>query len=393
MYARLPSLSQRPAPTTIWPKQPKRSGKRQKSDLGSIICERINKGAALGDLVVPRERKDSKLEQECEKRIKLISAKLDERNVRAGIRLAASDNSVAPFDNNIYEKLQSKHPPRAPNHAQQNVEDSLITFEPIVAKAINSFPSGSSGRPSLLVPQLYKDLIAKSNGSVGNEFLQKLTSVLNIVLEGKVPVGLRPFFFGAKLIGLRKKDGGIRPIAVGNTLRRICSKCVSSFATDQRRIDFHGTQFGCGTSGAEIAEHVFRNLIENEQNPENVILKMDFKNAFNSLKHDKILDTVFENDARFTIIRTLHIANPHIFSSERKLFNRKRAVSKGTPKAQLSSPTLFKTSLTKWFHNIMFGTSTTETFRMTIGRFLRTSNDLSLAPTSMGYHSRKLNVT
>ena len=76
--------------------------------------------------------------------------------------------------------------------------------------------------------------------------------------------------------------------------RRICSKCRSSFATDQRRIDFHGTQFGCGTSrGAGIAAHVFRNIIENEQDPENVILKMDFKNAFNSLKRDKILDTVF----------------------------------------------------------------------------------------------------
>ena len=39
-------------------KQPKRSGTREKSDLGSIIGERINKGAALGDLAVPREMKD-----------------------------------------------------------------------------------------------------------------------------------------------------------------------------------------------------------------------------------------------------------------------------------------------------------------------------------------------
>ena len=214
-------------------KQSKRSGKRQKSDLGSIICERINKGPALGDLVVSRDLKDSKLEQDCEKSIKLISAKLDEGNVRAGIRLPASNDTVAPFDNNTYEKLQSKHPPRAANYAQQVVEDSLIVFEPTVAKAINCFLSGSSGGPSLLVLQLYKDLIAKSNGPIGNEFLQKLTSVLNIVFEGKIPVALRPFFFGAKLIGLQKKDGGVRPIAVGNTLRRICSKCVSSFATDQ----------------------------------------------------------------------------------------------------------------------------------------------------------------
>ena len=40
-------------------KQPKRSGKQQISDLGSIICERINKSAAFGDLVVPREMPDS----------------------------------------------------------------------------------------------------------------------------------------------------------------------------------------------------------------------------------------------------------------------------------------------------------------------------------------------
>ena len=177
--------------------------------------------------------KVSKPEQDDEKKIKLISAKLDKGNVRGGIRLAASDDTVAPSDNETYEKLQTKHPPRVANHARQDVDEGLITFEPTVGKAISSFPSGSSGGPSLLVPQLYKDLIAKSNGPIGNEFLQKLTSVINIVLEGKIPVALRHLFFGAKLIGLRKNDGGIRPIAVGNTLRRICSKCVSSFATDQ----------------------------------------------------------------------------------------------------------------------------------------------------------------
>ena len=192
-------------------------------------------------------------------------------------------------------------------------------FEHTVAKAINSFPSGSSGGPSQLLPQLYKDLIAKSNGPIGNEFLQKQTSVLNIVLKGKIPVGLRLFSFGAKLIRLRKKDGGVRPIAVGNTLRRKCSQCVSSFATDQRRIDFHGTQFGCGTSrGAEIEAHVFRNLIENEKNPENVILKMDFKNAFNSLKRDKMLDTVFRKRRQiYNYTHSAYSETSHLFFGDK----------------------------------------------------------------------------
>ena len=32
---------------------------------------------------------------------------------------------------------------------------------------------------------------------------------------------VRPFFFGASVIALNKKDGGVRPIAVGCTLRRL----------------------------------------------------------------------------------------------------------------------------------------------------------------------------
>ena len=215
-------------------------------------------------------------------------------------------------------------------------------FELTVAKAIISFPFGSSGGPRLLVPSCTKDLIAKSNGPIGNEFLQKLTSVLNIVLEGKIPVGLRPFFFGAKLIGLRKKDGGVRPIAVGNTLRRICSKCVSCFATDQRRIDFHGAQFDCGTSrGAEIAAHVFRNLIENKKNPENVILKMDFKNASNSLKRDKMLDIVLRKRRQiYNYTHSAYSETSHLFFGDTVIQSQE-----GCQQGELECPALFSDTI------------------------------------------------
>ena len=94
---------------------------------------------------------------------------------------------------------------------------------------------------------------------------------------------------------------------------------MSSFATDQQQIDFHGTQFGCRTSrGAEIALHVFRNLIENEQNPENFILMMDFKNAFNSLKRDKMLDTVLRKRRKFhSYTHTAYCETSHIFFVEK----------------------------------------------------------------------------
>jgi len=46
---------------------------------------------------------------------------------------------------------------------------------------------------------------------------------------------LPPFFFGGRLIALEKKSGGIRPIAVGMTLRRLVSKCGSAFGVERMR--------------------------------------------------------------------------------------------------------------------------------------------------------------
>ena len=48
-----------------------------------------------------------------EQRIKLISIKLGEGNVKGGIRLAASHDKIAPFLTDNYQKLVSKHPQRA----------------------------------------------------------------------------------------------------------------------------------------------------------------------------------------------------------------------------------------------------------------------------------------
>ena len=87
-----------------------------------------------------------------------------------------------------------------------------------------SFPNGSSAGTDKIYPQVFKDLVSKSNGSAGLSFLKSLTKLINLIEDGKKPEPLRSFFFGAKLIALKKIDGGLRQIAIGNTLRRIASK-------------------------------------------------------------------------------------------------------------------------------------------------------------------------
>ena len=93
-----------------------------------------------------------------------------------------------------------------------------------------SFPNGSAADPDNTVPQVFEDLVSKSNGSAGLNFLKSLSKLTNLIGDGKIPEPLRPFFFCAKLIALIKIDGGLRPIAIGNTLRRIASKCAGSKA-------------------------------------------------------------------------------------------------------------------------------------------------------------------
>ena len=105
---------------------------------------------------------------------------------------------------------------------------------------------------------------------------------MNVILEGKVPFELRPYFFGSKVIALKKSDGGLRPIAIGNTFRRLSAKCAGYHVFESRQARYRNRQVDVGTKrGAELASHVLRCLIESPQTKKNVILKIDFENAFN----------------------------------------------------------------------------------------------------------------
>ena len=73
-------------------------------------------------------------------------------------------------------------------------------------------------------PKFSKTVTAKSNEQTRLNFLRAITNLVNVILEGNIPLELRPYFFGAKIIALQKTDGVLRPIAVGNTFRRLPAK-------------------------------------------------------------------------------------------------------------------------------------------------------------------------
>jgi len=97
-----------------------------------------------------------------------------------------------------------------------------------VRKAILSFPAGSLRGPDGLRPQHLIDLLQCRESA--SDFRAALTGFVNMVLAGHCPNTISQLFFGGRLIALTKGSGGIRPIAVGMTPRRLVSKCASFLA-------------------------------------------------------------------------------------------------------------------------------------------------------------------
>ena len=220
-----------------------------------------------------------------------VAAKLEEGDFRGAIRLASSEDTMADVNSSTLSALWEKHPlphrdsAELPTSAGSDVSPIQVSAEE-VAKAISSFPCGSSGGPDGLHPQHLNDMTGSSAAGGGQMLLQSLTSFINFILSGEVTHSVRHFFFGATLIALNKKDGSVRPIAAGCTLRRLAAKCAVSHVMKSMGTLLTPHQLGYGVPlGAEAAVHAARIFLHNLQQGQ-LIMKLVFRNAFNSLCQD-----------------------------------------------------------------------------------------------------------
>ena len=138
-----------------------------------------------------------------------------------------------------------------------------VTPEEIL-KGIRSFGPSSAAGPDQLKPQHLKELTTRQNGEAGSRLVTALASLANLLLSGGVPCAVQPLLYGANLVALRKPDGGVRPIAVGNTLRRLVAKVISMQLCAVVGDHLRPIQLGYGTpGGCEAAIHAARTFLAN----------------------------------------------------------------------------------------------------------------------------------
>ncbi len=227
---------------------------------------------------------------------KRVSSKIEQGDFRGAVRIASSDDRLAPHSSETLSALQDKHPPPHRDTTippSPNPGPSCPRVDPSsIARAIRSFPNGSAGSPDRLRPQHLKDLLLHAAGDADSQFLISPASFCTLVLEGRVPAEIRPFFFGASLVALEKKSGGIRPIAVGCTLRRLVANIAGQMVVEDMANLLSPRQLGYGVrNGAEAAVHATRRFVMDMDN-DYAFLKLDFRNAFNSIRHYKVLEAV-----------------------------------------------------------------------------------------------------
>ena len=123
--------------------------------------------------------------------------------------------------------------------------------------------------------------------------LDNITAFINLLLAGTgIPPPVRKVLFGGGLMALHKPGGGLRPIAIGFVWRRLAAKVCIQHVTERAATLLAPRQMGFGVKGgAEAAAHAARRYIQSIK-PEHIIVKLDFKNAFNTLHRDVILEEV-----------------------------------------------------------------------------------------------------
>ena len=117
--------------------------------------------------------------------------------------------------------------------------------------------------------------------------LRLLSEVVLLMEKGGIPEDARPWVCGAALMALRKPNGSLRPVVVGETLRGLCSKvCVDLMGSSSLHSILEPIQVGVQTRfGCEAVVHTPRQWVH-------TFLLIDLSNAFNCVSREAVLSNV-----------------------------------------------------------------------------------------------------
>eukprot|EP00731_Ephydatia_muelleri_P034230 Em0051g22a len=207
-----------------------------------------------------------------------------------------SSSGIAPNTRETWNLLEQKHPRGpVPSHPEIVLPSESFKLPPDldIRSVLYQFPRDSACGPSGLRIQ---HLIEAAEVHLPISICSSLRAIVNILADGRAPIGVAKFLAGGSLTALMKNEEGspldLRPIVVGETLRRLTGKCLCIISRAKASEFFDPFQLGVAyPAGAEKLVHGFRRCIsEHWGNREFVACKVDLKNAFNEVLQQALLE-------------------------------------------------------------------------------------------------------
>ncbi|CAI5998832.1 unnamed protein product [Closterium sp. NIES-64] len=194
---------------------------------------------------------------------------------------ALEAGEFAPPSSETISSLSSKHPP-----APQPLPHWISTFTPdsypqlsapLLHLALRSAPRGTAAGPSGWLIEHLRDTFLTSQ-----QHLPSLLRLFQNWLQAELPLSVRSYYTASTLVALKKPQGGVRPIAIGEVLPRLLSRCITLMFKQQMRDTFLPClQFGVAVpAGIEVMAHAVQSALS--LHPDWAVLQLDVANAFNS---------------------------------------------------------------------------------------------------------------
>jgi len=228
--------------------------------------------------------------------------------------------------------------------------DQLLAMEAVV----RSFPPDSAAGPSGLRPQNLLDCLNSADSAAKTGLLSALLTLVTTVSAGRFHPRAAPYLRTARLIPLTKNDGGVRPIAVDDTLRRLTANWMlknSQGRSATAAFAHLQTAFAKGRPCEVVAMGVQALADTLHGSTGWLLLQVDLNNAFNSIHRPAILDALEQ--------RCPSPSSPRLCSWAARSYGRPGGCSKATPWALSSSP---RASRQPWTPCHQVGPSTHDTW-------------------------------
>ena len=223
--------------------------------------------------------------------------------VRAALRLLekASNLGVAELSDQTMRELANLHPEAAEPEMIMMGQGEIPYFDPVrfsnidegsIAKA-SLRTRGAAGASGMDADSWRRILVSKNYGKTGKDLRTAIAKMAQKLCKDELPTNTDSIeaYTANRLIPLEKAPSGIRPIGIGEVLRRIVGKAIVTEIKPEILESAGNLQLCAGQKGGcEAAAHAMREIFEEEDT--DAVLFVDASNAFNSINRKTLLHNI-----------------------------------------------------------------------------------------------------